>query len=179
MLQNNRKALISWMRLILMRKTVFVNISPVLLLCTKRVVYNKSKFSFGFSPFRTCWEKQTFQVLLSFFLRESIFWLKRELSSEFSQKFFKTTEKHSLAVYGSCWGKKQFLLIFVPFYLFDQKKLFKQIQIFLRICPFSNWFWKTHFPSISILHSEIINFFIKKRSFEWIFPKILQSDREA
>ena len=67
LLQNNRKALFSCMRLILRRKTVFVNICPVLVLCTKRVVYNKSKFSFEFVPFRTCWEKKTFLVLLSYF----------------------------------------------------------------------------------------------------------------
>ena len=36
-------------------------------------------------------------------------------------------------------GRKQFMLIFVPFYWFDQKKLFKQIQIFLRIFPFQTW----------------------------------------
>ena len=165
MLQNKRKALFSCMRLILMRKKVFVNISPVLLLCTKRVVYNKSKFSFGFALFRTCWDKQTFQVLLSFFLRESIFWLKRELFSEFSQKCFKTTEKNCLAVCGSRRVGKQFLLIFDPFFWFDQKQLFKHIQNFLRIFPFSNLFWKTNLLSISVLLSEIINFWTKKRIF--------------
>ena len=46
---------------------------------------------------------------------------------------------HSLAVCGSLCGEKQFLLIFIPIYLFDQKKLFKQIQIFLRIWPFQTW----------------------------------------
>ena len=35
-------------------------------------------------------------------------------------------------------GEKVFLLIFVSFYWFDEKLLFNQIQIFLRICPFSN-----------------------------------------
>ena len=60
------------------------------------------------------------------------------LTNEFPQKFFKTTEKHSLAVCGSLWGEKEFMLIFVPFYWFDQRVLFKQIQIFHRICTFSN-----------------------------------------
>ena len=45
----------------------------------------------------------------------------------------KTTEMPSLAVCGSLCGEKQFLLIFIPFYWFDQKKLFKKIQIFLSI----------------------------------------------
>ena len=35
-----------------------------------------------------------------------------------------TTEKHSLAVCGSFRGEKQFLLIFVAFYWFDQKQFF-------------------------------------------------------
>ena len=30
-------------------------------------------------------------------------------------------------------------LIFIPFYWFDQKQLFKQIQIFFTICPFQTW----------------------------------------
>ena len=47
--------------------------------------------------------------------------------------------RHSLAVCGSLLGEKKFLLIFVPCYLFDQKQLFKQIQIFLRISPFQIW----------------------------------------
>ena len=63
---------------------------------------------------------------------------------EFSRKCLKTTEKHSLAVRGSLFGEKQFLLILVPFYWFGQKQLFKQIQIFLRIFPFSNMLRKTN-----------------------------------
>ena len=67
------------------------------------------------------------------------FMSKRKVLYEFPQKCFKTTERHSLAVCGSIWGEKHFLLIFVPFYWFDQKELFKQIQILLRICPFLTW----------------------------------------
>ena len=81
-------------------------------------------------PFSNLLKKQTFQLFLSFFRRESIFGLKREVFSEFPRKCFKITGKHCLAVCGSFWGEKQFLLIFVPFYWFDQKQLFKQIQIF-------------------------------------------------
>ena len=100
-----------------------------------------------------------------------IFLLKREVFFEIPQKCFKTTGKHSLAVCGSSWGDKQFLLIFVPFYWFDPKKLFKQIQIFLRISPFSNLFRKTNFLSISVLLSELINFFYYKETFSVNFPK--------
>ena len=65
------------------------------------------------------------------------FGLKREFFNELARNCFKTTEKHSLAVCGSIWLEKKFLLRFPPFYLFDQKQLFKQIQIFLRISPIS------------------------------------------
>ena len=44
----------------------------------------------------------------------------------------------SLAVSGSLCGEKQFLLIFIPFQWFDQKQLFKQIQIFHSIYPFKH-----------------------------------------
>ena len=40
---------------------------------------------------------------------------------------------------------RKFLLIFVQCYWFDQKQLFKQIQIFLWIFHFSNWLRKTNF----------------------------------
>ena len=33
-------------------------------------------------------------------------------------------------------GEKKFLLIIIPFYWFEPKQLFKQILIFLSICPF-------------------------------------------
>ena len=39
-----------------------------------------------------------------------------------SQKCFKTTERHSLPVCGSPCVEKHFLLIFISFYWFDQKK---------------------------------------------------------
>ena len=55
------------------------------------------------------------------------------------QNASKKTERHSLEVCGSICGEKRFLLIFIPFYWFDKKKLFKQIQIFLRICLFQTW----------------------------------------
>ena len=77
---------------------------------------------------------------------------KKRNSLWITAKCFKTTERHSLAVCGSLCGEKQFLLIFIPFYRFVQN-LFKQIQIFLRICPFSNMVRKINFLSISVLVS--------------------------
>ena len=55
------------------------------------------------------------------------------------------------------------MLIFILFYWFDQKNLLKQIQIFLRICPFSNMLRKTNFLSISVLVSEIVILCLKRK----------------
>ena len=60
-----------------------------------------------------------------------ILYLKRKVLYKFPPKCFKTTERHSLRVCGSLCGEKQFLLIIIPFYWFNQKLLFKQLQIFL------------------------------------------------
>ncbi len=57
-------------------------------------------------------------------------------------------------------------LIFVQFNWFDQKQLYKQIQIFLWICPFTNLLRKTNFLSISVLLSEIVIYLTKKRYFQ-------------
>ena len=51
------------------------------------------------------------------------FGLKREVHCEFPQKFFKTTEKHNLAVAGSFGENNKFLFIFVAFYWFEKKKV--------------------------------------------------------
>ena len=58
---------------------------------------------------------------------------KREFFSELPRKCFKTTENHSLGVCDNIFGGKQCLVIFVPIYWFDKKKLFRQILILLRI----------------------------------------------
>ena len=101
---------------------------------------------------------------------ESHFLNKKEFFIEIPPKFCKTTENHSLAVYGSLQGEKHFMLIFVPFYWLYKKQLFNQIQIFLRNCPFSNLLWKSTFLSISVLLSKISLFWNKKRSFQYIPP---------
>ena len=102
-------------------------------------------------------------------------WIKREVFSKFPLKCFKTTGKHTLAVCGSFCREKQSLLIFVPFYWFDQKQLFKQIQISNRIFPFSNLLRKNNFMSIPVLLSELVTFLTKRRCLKWIRPKIHKS----
>ena len=82
----------------------------------------------------------------------------------FPKKFLKTTERYGLEVCGSLCGEKQFLLIFIPFYLFNRKQLFKQIQIFLRIFLFLNMVRNTKYLIILVLVSAIITFISKKKS---------------
>ena len=48
------------------------------------------------------------------------------------------TERLGLAVCGSLCGEKELLLIFIRFYLFVQKELFKQIQISSGFSPFKH-----------------------------------------
>ena len=78
-------------------------------------------------------------------------------------KCFKTTERHDFEVCGSICGEKQFLLIFIPFYWFDQKLLFKQFQNFPQYLSLSNMVRKTNFLNISVLVSEIVTFIAKKK----------------
>ena len=92
------------------------------------------------------------------------FMSKKKSSLSIYPKKLKTTERHSLAVFGSLCGEKQFLLIFILHYWFVQKQFFTQIQIFLRIFPFSNMVRKTNWLCISVLVSEIVTFMAKKKS---------------
>ena len=75
-------------------------------------------------------------------------------------------------------GRKTVYVNFVPFYWFDQKQLFIQIQIFLRIFPFQTWKEKK-IPSISVLVSEIVTFKSKKKGSLWISPKMVKNNRKA
>ena len=141
------------MWLILWRKTVFVNIYHALykISCLQLIL-----ISCEFTPFLTCWEKQTFQVFLSFFLRESIFLLKREVFSKYSRKRFKTTGKNCLAVLAH-FEENFFFVNICLLLLVWSKELFKQIQILLWICLFKlvkknklsvyfcGPFWDSHF----------------------------------
>ena len=124
---------------------------------------NKSKFSSGFTFFQKMVRKKKFLSISVLGSEIVTFMSKRKYPYEFNQKSFKTTERNSLALCGSLCGEKQFLLIFIPFNWFDQKYLFKQIQIFLRICHFSNIVRKTNFLSIYVLVSAIATFMSKKK----------------
>ena len=107
------------------------------------------------------------------------FMSKKKSSLLIYPKMLKKTERHSLALCGPLWGEEPFLLIFIPFHWLIKNRLFKQIQINLRILPLSNMVRKTNFLSLLVLFSEIVNFMSKKKSSLIISPKMLQNNREA
>ncbi len=143
------------MWLILRRKTVFVNLIFVQFYWfDQKKFFKQIQIFVMICSFSNLLRKTNF-LSISVLLSEIVtFLIKREFFSELTQECFKTTENHSLVVCGSIWGDKQFLLIFVPFYWFVKKKLFKQIQIFLLVSPISNLLRKTNFLSISVLLFE-------------------------
>ncbi len=67
------------------------------------------------------------------------------------------------------------MLIFVPFYWFDQKQLFKQVQIFLPIYPFSKLLRKINVLSISELLSEMVTFLIKRDVFSEFHQRCIKT----
>ena len=156
------------------RKTVFVNIYPLLLVWSKKL-FKHIQIFLRICPISNMVRKTNFCVFQCSFFEIVTFLTTKKVLYEFPQNCFKTTERHSLAVCGSLCGEKQFLLIFIPFNWFDQKQLFKQIQIFLRICPISNIVRKTNFLSISVLVSEIVTYMSKKKSSLWISQKCFKT----
>ena len=123
-------------------------------------------------PFSNMVRKTNFCVFQWSFLRYSFLCLKWKVLYEFPAKYFKTTQRHSFAVCGLLCGEKQFLLIFIRFYWFNQKKFLKQIQIFLRIYPFSNMVRKRNSLSFSVLVSEIVILCLKRKVL-YIYPLLL------
>ena len=98
--------------------------------------------------------------------------------------FPKNASKQQKAYFSCMWhilGRKTVFvnLVFVQFYWFDKKKLFKIIQIFLLVFPYSNLLRKTNFLSICVILSEIVNFLTKKGNFQWISSKMLKNNRKA
>ena len=133
------------------------------------------QFFLRICPFSNMVRKTHF-LSISVLISEIVtFMSKRIVLYDFLQKCFKTTESHSLTVFGLLCGVKQFLLIFILFYWFDQKQLLKQIQIFLRIFHYSNMVRKTYFLCISVLVSEVVTFMSKKNSSLSISPKMLKT----
>ena len=100
---------------------------------------NKSKFSSGFSPFQTWYEKTNF-LNISVIVTESITFIsKKKNFYEFLQKCFKTTDRHSLAVCGSICRENRFLLIFILFTGLFKNNCLNKSKFSVRIFAFQIW----------------------------------------
>ena len=78
-------------------------------------------------------------------------------------------QKDSLAECGSIFGEKKFLLIFIPFYWFDQKSCLNKSKFSSGFLPFKHG-KKKKFLSISVLVSEI-DTFLTKKEVQYKFPQ--------
>ena len=83
-----------------------------------------------------------------------------------------------ISMWLTLWRKTVFFNIHALLLVWS-KQFFKQIQIFLRICPFSNMVRKTNFLSISVIVFESVTFVSKNKSSLWISSKMLQNNRKA
>ena len=165
------------MSLTLWRKTVFLNIFLLLLVWSKTVVLTNPNFPQDL-PLWNMVRKTDF-LSISVLISEVVtFMSKKKVLYEFLQKFFKTTERHSLPVCGSLFVEKHFLLIFNPFYWFDQKNCLNKSKFYSGFSPFKHG-KKNKFLTISVLVSEIVTFMYKKKSSLWISAKILQKNRKS
>ena len=143
-------------------KKGFVNIYPLLLIWSKNVFKQIQIFLriFSFSNL----VRKTYFLSISVLVSEIVTFMSKKNSYLWiSPKMLQNTERHSLAICGLHCGEKQFLLIFIRFDWFDQKHLLKQIQIFLRIYPFSNMVRKRNSLSIAMLVSEIVILCLKRK----------------
>ena len=115
----------------------------------------------------------SFSVLVSELVT---FMSKKKVLYEFPPKFQNHRKAYFRRVWLALW-RNIFLLIYIPFYWFDQKKLFKTNPNFTQDLPLPNMVRKTNFLSTSVLVSEIVTFMSKKKRSLWISAKMLQKKR--
>ena len=100
-------------------------------------------------------------------------------SVNFQEKKFKTKGKHSSAVSGSLSGEKQLLLIFVPFYCFEQKGLFTTNPNFLLDLALFKLFGKNKLSKYIWASFWDSHFFDYKEKFSVNFPEIASKTQES
>ena len=107
-------------------------------------------------PFSNMVRKTNF-LSISMLVSEVVtFMSKKNSSLSISPKLLQNNrEAYFSNMWLTLWRKKGFVSIY-PLLLIWSKKIFKQIQIFLRIYPFSNMVRKRKSLSISVLVSEIV-----------------------
>ena len=127
----------------------------------KNCCLKKLKFSSGFAPLKDGKENKflSFSGLVSAIVT---FMSNKNVLYEFPQKCFKTTERHSLVVFGTLCGK-------IFFFFFSHFTAVIK-NICLNKSKFSSGFAplkqgkKTNFLNISVLVSAIVTFNSKKKS---------------
>ena len=142
MLQNKRKASFSCFWLTLRKKTRFCKYFPNFSGLIKNCCLNNPNFPQDLHLSNTL--KKKF-LRISVLLSEKVSFLTNKRSSLWiSQKNASKQQKSIVQLYVDFEEKNKFLYIFPTFNWFDQKCLFKQIQISLRICHSSNLLRKTN-----------------------------------
>ena len=119
-------------------------------------------------------------LCISVLVSEIATFLTKKRSSQWISP--KMLQNNTKALFISMWltlRRKPFFFNIYHLLLVWSKQFFKQIQIFLRICPFSNMVRKTNFLSISVIIFESVTFVSKKRSSLWISQKMLQNNTKA
>ena len=120
--------------------------------------------------------RKTHFLIISELLSEIIFLTKKRIFRKLARKCFKTTGMHSLAVCGLFRGEKQFLLIFVPFYCFEQKGLFTtypnfplDLLLFKLVEKKTFWLFQNFF--------EIVVFLLKREFFSEFPQKCFKTQK--
>ena len=126
------------------RKKVFLNICPLLKVWKKKL-FKQIQIFLRICPFSNMLRKTNFlrfSVLLS---KIVTFWTKKRSSLWISPIKLQNNRKASFSYMWLTFWRKTFFLNICPLLKVWKKKLLKKIQIFLRICPFSNMLRKTNF----------------------------------
>ena len=105
-----------------------------------------------------------------FLSNSDLFEQKENFSVYFPENSSKLQESIVCLYVANFEEKNIFLLTFVHFYWFEEKKMFKPIKIFLWIFPFFKLVEKKKFLSISVLLSERVYFWLKEK-FSVKFPR--------
>ena len=145
----------------------------------KKQLFKQIKIFHWIFSFSNMLRKTNFlSISVLLFLDSNFFLLKSELLCEFPKKYFKTTEKHSLAICGSFWGEKLVFINISPIFTGLVKNSClnksKTSSGFTRF----KYIKKNKLSDYFMLLSEIVNFDYNSGSL-WISKKILENNREA
>ena len=123
--------------------------------------------------------RKTNFLIISVLLSEiATFLTKKRGSLWISPKLLQNNRKTQFSCLWLNLRKIIFFLEFGPFYWFDQKVLFQNFLILLRIYPFKH-VKKNKLSDYFRAPLEIVFFWTKKINSLWIFPKLIQNNIKA